>query len=150
MVKQLSIFLLAITTILSSCATYSDEDKKTFDTKIQQYIKKNKLDMEYSPSGLYYRIIEEGEGDYILYNDLVAFEYTGTLLDGTQFDKSEGAVEFKVNQLIAAWKETMSMLKKGGKAEIIAPPQLGYGDKELDDIPPNSILHFEIEVKSVK
>lgn len=148
--KILPLSFLFLLLVVSSCGTYSEENKKTFDTEIQKYIKKNKLDMEYSPSGLYYRIIEEGEGDYILYNDLVAFEYTGTLLDGTQFDKSEGAVEFKVNQLIAAWKETMSMLKPGGKAEIIAPPQLGYGDKELDDIPENSILHFQIEVKSVK
>ena len=148
--KKHFLSLLVLVLVIVSCGTYNEDDKKSFDTKIQSYIKKNKLEMEYSPSGLYYRIIEEGEGDFILYNDLVSFEYTGTLLDGTQFDKSEGAVEFKVNQLIAAWKETMSMLKPGGKAEIIAPPQLGYGDKDLDDIPPNSVLHFKIEVKSVK
>lgn len=148
--KTLSIGLLFLLFAITSCGTYSDENKKTFDTTIQKYIKKNNLEMDYSPSGLYYHIIDEGEGDYIMQNDLVSFKYTGTLLDGTQFDKSEGAVEFKVNQLIGAWKETMSMLKSGGKAEIIAPPQLGYGDKDLDDIPPNSILHFQIEVKSVR
>ena len=148
--KTISISLLLLLFAVSSCGTYSENDKKTFDTKIQNYIKKNNLEMEYSPSGLYYRIIEEGEGDPILYNDIVSFTYTGTLLDGKQFDKSEGAVEFKVNQLIAAWKETMCLLKPGGKAEIIAPPQLGYGDKDLEDIPPNSILHFKMEVKSVK
>lgn len=148
--KILSIGLFFLLVAITSCGTYSDENKKSFDTTIQKYIKKNNLEMDYSPSGLYYKIIDEGEGDYILQNDLVSFKYTGTLLDGTQFDKSEGAVEFKVNQLIGAWKETMSMLKPGGKAEIIAPPQLGYGDKDLDDIPPNSILHFQIEVKTVK
>lgn len=148
--KTISIGLLLLLFALSSCGTYSENDKKTFDTKIQNYIKKNNLEMEYSPSGLYYRIIEEGEGDPILYNDIVTFQYTGTLLDGTQFDKSEGNVEFKVNQLIAAWKEIMCLLKPGGKAEIIAPPQLGYGDEDLEDIPKNSILHFKMEVKSVK
>ncbi len=148
--KTISISLLLLLFAVSSCGTYSENDKKTFDTKIQNYIKKNNLEMEYSPSGLYYRIIEEGEGDPILYNDIVSFTYTGTLLDGKQFDKSEGAVEFKVNQLIAAWKEIMCLLKPGGKAEIIAPPQLGYGDKDLEDIPQNSILHFKMEVKSVK
>lgn len=148
--KHTLFILLSISLILTSCGTYSDDDLKKFDSEIQSYIKKKNLDLKPSGSGLYFKITEEGEGDFIQYNDIVSFTYTGTLLNGEQFDKQSSPVEFKVNQLIGAWKEIMSSLKKGGKATLIAPPQLCYGDKELDDIPENSILIFEMEVKDVK
>jgi len=148
--KRTLFILLSISLILASCATYSDDELKKFDTEIQSYITKNKLDLKASSSGLYFKITEEGEGDFIKYNDIVSFTYTGTLLNGEQFDKQSSPVQFKVNQLIGAWKEVMSSLKKGGKAILIAPPQLCYGNKELDDIPENSILLFEMEVINVK
>jgi FKBP-type peptidyl-prolyl cis-trans isomerase FkpA len=43
----------------------------------------------------------------------------------------------------------MLYLKKGAKVKLVVPPQLGYGDYDLDDIPPNSVLLFDIEVKEV-
>ena len=148
-VKHLLTFILA-SLILAACSTYSEENLKTFDSEIKAYIQKNNLDMEVSETGLYFQIIEEGEGDEILFNDVVSFKYTGKLIDGTVFDKQNSPVEFQVKQLIGAWQEIMTILKPGGKAFLIAPPQLGYGDQELDDIPPNSILIFDIEVVSVK
>ena len=44
----------------------------------------------------------------------------------------------------------MLELKPGAKAFLVAPPTLGYGDRDLEDIPPNSILVFEMEIKGVK
>lgn len=147
----LILFLGLVVGCLTGCKTYSDDELKTFDTQIQSYIAKEKLDsLERSESGLYYRILSEGDGDPILYTDLVRFKYTGTLLDGTVFDRQTEPISFKVNELIGAWREVMSYLKSGGKAFLIAPPQLGYGDRNLDDIPANSILIFEIEVVEVK
>jgi FKBP-type peptidyl-prolyl cis-trans isomerase len=106
--------------------------------------------MTKSQTGLFYNIESEGKGEPILYNDIVSFKYTGKLLNGEVFDKSLGTINLKVNQLIGAWKEIMTLLKPGGKAKLISPPQLGYGDKELDKIPANSCLYFEIEIISVK
>lgn len=143
-----SLFILAIT--IASCKTYNEDDLDQFDTKISSYIKEHKIDCEKSPSGLYYQIIEQGEGRKIQYKDSVAFTYKGQLLDGTIFDEQTEAVEFEVPVLIGAWKEIMLMLNDGGKAFIIAPPSLGYGSKELPKIPANSILIFDIEVKGVK
>ena len=133
----------------SSCKTYSDDDLKVFDKEIEAYIKSKNLELERSESGLYFTIIEEGEGDEILYSNNVSFTYKGTLLNGDVFDEQNEPVTFKVNQLIGAWKEIMLDLKKGGKAFLIAPHQLGYGDRELDKIPANSILVFEMEVTDV-
>jgi len=141
------IFLLGIG---SACSTYNDQQLKDFDTKIESFAKKKKLDLEKSETGLYYQIIEKGEGKPILLNDFVSFKYVGKLLNGKTFDKKNNAIEFQVSQLIAAWQEIMTLLKPGGKAKLICPPQLGYGDSELDDIPKNSILYFEIEVVGVK
>lgn len=141
---------MGVLVINSSCKTYSDDDLKVFDKEIEAYIKSKNLDLERSESGLYFTIIEEGEGDEILYSNNVSFTYKGTLLNGNVFDEQKEPVTFKVNQLIGAWKEIMLDLKKGGKAFLIAPPQLGYGDRELDQIPANSILVFEMEVTDVK
>lgn len=146
-------FLVAILSVvlLSSCGpTYSDEEKSTFDVQIEKYLKANNKECARSSSGLYYKIIEQGEGRKIKYSDKVAFTYKGELLDGTVFDSQTKPVEFDVSVLIAAWKEIMLELNEGGKAFLIAPPQLGYGTHELDDIPPNSILIFTMEVKEVK
>lgn len=139
-----------IVSLLSACSTYSDSNLKQFDSEIKSYIKKNNLKMKRSETGLYYSIINEGEGEPIKYNDIVSFKYTGKLLNGEVFDKSSGAIELKVSTLIGAWKEIMTVLKPGGKATLITPPQLGYGDKDLEKIPANSCLYFDIEVLSVE
>jgi FKBP-type peptidyl-prolyl cis-trans isomerase FkpA len=144
-------FLLVFLTF-SSCQTYSDSDKESFDQKIQKYIKNSKIKYQKSESGLYYFIENEGEGDFIKLTDEVSFTYEGKLLNGTIFDgqNKKKPVTFQVSKLIQAWQETMLYLKKGGKAKIISPPQLGYGDYDLEAIPKNSILIFELEVVDVE
>lgn len=147
------IFSFCFLFIIGSCKTYSDEDKSTFNQKIESYIQKHHLNgFKQSDSGLYYHIIEEGDGEYIKLTDEVAFTYEGKLLNGEVFDgqNKRNPVKFYVSALIEGWKETMLYLKKGGKAKIIVPPQLGYGDYDLEKIPANSILYFTIEVKDVK
>jgi FKBP-type peptidyl-prolyl cis-trans isomerase FkpA len=145
----LPLFVLSL--LLNSCgATYSEEDKLQFNQTIKKYLQKKGVPCEQSDSGLFYHIEREGEGEYLRFQDVVSFKYKGYFLDGNIFDESKAPVQFKVSQLIGGWKETMLMLKPGGKAFIVVPPQLGYGDKSLADIPPNSVLVFELEVLEVK
>lgn len=146
---RLSIILF-LGCVLASCGdTYSEDQKNDFDKKIERYLKKKKIKCQRSSSGLYYKILDPGQGDLIKLKDQVSFTYKGTLLNGKVFDEQKEPVEFNVQTLIGAWKEIMLSLKPGGKAYLVAPPQLGYGEHDLDDIPPNSILVFELEVKSV-
>ena len=147
--KNLIFFSLLIL-VFSSCKTYSDEEIKDFDQQITTYLKKKNIDCEHSPSGLYYKIIEPGKGRNIRFQDIVTFKYKGTFLNGSTFDNPKEPVEFAVKDLIGAWKEIMLELKPGAKAFLVSPPQLGYGSRELNDIPPNSILVFELEIISVK
>ena len=142
---------LLLTTLLIGCKTYSDEEVKEFDKQIEKYLKEQNIDCTKSSSGLHYKIIEEGEGPLIKFTNVVSFKYKGSLIDGTVFDDhSEEAVEFKVNELIGAWKEIMLELREGGSAFLVAPPQLGYGTHKLEKIPESSILVFELEVVEVK
>ena len=143
-------YLFAILIGISSCSTYSDEELLDFDQQIERYLSEKNIECERSESGLYYKIINQGEGQKIKYKDIISLKYRGELLNGLVFDEQKDPVEFKLEQLIACWKEIILELNKGGKAFIVSPPQLGYGDHDLENIPKNSILTFEIEVTDVK
>lgn len=148
--KKLVLFAMLVA--LTACKTYSEDDKTSFDQKISSYLKKSKVKYQKSESGLYYYIENVGEGENIKLTDEVSFCYEGRLLNREVFDgeNKRKPITYKVNKLIMAWQEGMMYIKKGGKMKLISPPQLGYGDQELDDIPKNSILLFDIEVKEVK
>lgn len=144
---------LFIINILVGCKTYSNEDHLKFDKRIQNFIFKNKQSgYEKSESGLYFKIIDEGEGNLIKLTDEVNFNYVGKLLNGNVFDgeHKKNPISFQMKDLIEGWKEGMMYLKPGGKIKLIVPPYLGYGDYKLEKIPPHSILFFEIEVIDVK
>ena len=151
--KSHALFSLLILALgFSSCDTYSENQIQDFDKEIQNFISKGTDKYEKSESGLYYLIEEEGEGDYIKYTDVVSFKYEGKFLSGEPFDfrHRNTPLTFQVNKLIEGWKEAFMYLKKGGKAKILVPPYLGYGDHKLDDIPANSVLYFTIEIVDVE
>ncbi|QGM79920.1 FKBP-type peptidyl-prolyl cis-trans isomerase [Otariodibacter oris] len=126
--------------------TIEEGNKFRADYEKQDGVKK-------TTSGLLYKIEKAGEGDSPKAEDTVKVHYKGTLTDGTVFDSSYDRgepIEFQLNQLIPAWIEAIPMLKKGGKMEIVVPPELGYGDREAGQIPANSTLKFEIELLDFK
>lgn len=104
-------------------------------------------------SGLLYKIEKVGEGASPKVEDTVKVHYEGTLTNGEVFDSSYKRgepIEFQLSQLIPAWKEAIPMLKKGGKMEIVLPPELGYGENPAGKIPPHSTLIFKIELLDFK
>nr|WP_243389241.1 FKBP-type peptidyl-prolyl cis-trans isomerase [Conservatibacter flavescens] len=103
-------------------------------------------------SGILYRIVEAGNGESPKPEDTVKVHYVGKLVDGTEFDSSHKhgqPIEFKLNQLIPGWIEGIQLIKKGGKIELVLPPELAYGDQAAGQIPPNSTLHFDIELLDI-
>jgi len=143
--KHILLFL-SLSLLVFSCKTYNDDEMDAFDKKIQAYIKKNDLKMIKSDSGLYYTIHEEGEGEFIKPNAVILTSYEGKLMNGKVFDKQTTPVEMNLKNLIYGWREVAYYLKKGGKATIIVPPHLGYGDDEMDQLPASSILIFNLEI----
>ena len=147
------LLLIALLGFTFGCNTYSDKDLQVFDQQIQEYVKKQPVPFEKSESGLYYYIENEGEGDeYIKFTDKVTFAYDGRLLDGELFDRRtrDNPVTFETRVLIEGWKEAFAYLKKGGKVKLVIPPNLGYGDKKLSDIPKHSVLVFNVEILDVE
>eukprot|EP00804_Cyclotella_cryptica_P026066 CCRYP_013924-RA/>CCRYP_013924-RA protein AED:0.03 eAED:0.03 QI:141/1/1/1/0.75/0.6/5/4087/188 len=80
--------------------------------------------------------------------------YSGTLIDGTEFDSSYKRGEpltFAPNQVIRGWTEAMQLMKEGGKWELYIPSELGYGDRGAGGaIPPGAVLIFTLELLKVK
>ncbi len=148
--KQIAFFIVAL--LAFGCKTYNEEDKQSFDQKIEKFIAKSNTKFERSESGLYYFIDKKGDGENIKFTDEVSFTYMGKLLNGTVFDgkNEKKPVTFPVNQLIMGWQEAFMYMRKGDKAKLIIPPSLGYGDHDLESIPPHSILYFEVEITDVK
>jgi len=106
-------------------------------------------------SGLKYYIIKEGDGPAVEKDKQVSVHYSGFLLDGTKFDSSIERDEpitlvAGTGQVIPGWDEGLLLLKKGSKAKFIVPPSLGYGNRDLGKIPPNSTLIFDVEIVDVK
>lgn len=122
---------------------------------INAYIAKNNIDVEPTESGLYFISIEEGTGDLIQEGDQVEVHYLLRNINGEKIQSSrERGQPFKFTagrgQVIKAWDEAIMKMRDGGKARIIAPSDLAYGQYGAgQDIPPYSPLIFEMEVMSV-
>ncbi|QCI16181.1 FKBP-type peptidyl-prolyl cis-trans isomerase [Buchnera aphidicola] len=103
-------------------------------------------------SGLLYLIEKEGEGEKLTNNSKITVHYKGKLIDGVEFDNSYirgEPISLKLTDVILGWQEGLKYIKKGGKIKLIIPPHLGYGENEVNGIPGNSTLIFEIELLDV-
>ena len=104
-------------------------------------------------SGLQYKVEKEGTGEKPTAADHVKVHYTGTLLDGTKFDSSVDRgepAEFGVSQVIRGWTEGLQIMPAGSKYIFWIPSDLAYGERGAgQDIKPNSVLKFEVELLEV-
>ena len=104
-------------------------------------------------NGLKYRILREGTGETPTETSTVVCNYRGWLDNGREFDSSYKRgqpAEFSLAQVIPGWTEGLQLVKEGGKIELEVPSRLGYGEQGTPGIPPNSRLHFEVELIDVK
>ena len=107
-----------------------------------------------TPSGLSYVEKVAGKGASPTATDTVRVHYRGTMPDGREFDSSIARgqpAEFPLNRVIKCWTEGVQMMKVGGKAQLICPPAIAYGERGTPGgpIPANATLHFEIELLGI-
>lgn len=104
-------------------------------------------------SGLIYEEVTPGTGASPSANDTVRVNYRGTLPDGSEFDSSYKRgqpAEFALNRVIKCWTEGVQKMKVGGKAVLVCPAAIAYGDRGSPPvIPPATTLTFEVELVGI-
>jgi len=130
------------------------------DNIIIEYLKKHNTTATRTKSGLYYTISTPGAGKNAWRGQTVTLNYTGKTLDGTVFDSntdpgfehmSPFVVTIGMGKVIKGWDEAVQLLNKGSKATVYIPSALAYGEKGAgDQIPPNSILVFDVELLNIE
>jgi FKBP-type peptidyl-prolyl cis-trans isomerase len=104
-------------------------------------------------SGLIYVPLKEGTGPSPTADSKVKVAYEGKLVDGKVFDASSrhgGSATFPLGGVIPCWTEGMQKLKVGGKARLVCPAALAYGDRGAGaDVPPGATLDFEVELLEI-
>ncbi len=127
---------------------------------LKKYFSKNKIKATKTESGLYYTVSNKGTGEKAKAGQKLTVNYTGMLLDGTVFDSNTDSAfkhptPFSVvigkGNVIKGWDEGMLLFSKGGKGKLYIPSTLAYGAQDRSpQIPPNSILIFEVELLDIE
>lgn len=106
------------------------------------------------PSGVQYKIVTSGPagGEKPDGNDLVRVDYEGTLTDGTVFDSSfqRGVpAVFTLDTVVPGWSLVVQQMRPGDEWIVYIPPELGYGEEDKGEIPPNSALVFRLKLLDI-
>lgn len=105
-------------------------------------------------TGLVYKSIKDGNGKSPTAANTVEVNYRGTLTNGKEFDSSykrNQSISFPLTRVIPCWTEGVQMMKVGGKAKLVCPPELAYGASGAGAaVPPNATLIFEVELLAIK
>jgi FKBP-type peptidyl-prolyl cis-trans isomerase FkpA len=142
---------------LGVVATACDGDPAGIDVRDVTFAPELGIDLDAmtrSSNGLYQQDLEEGTGTTALASRTVAVLYRGWLPDATLFDERQDAANpfrFRLGagSVIAGWDQGVQGMRAGGVRRLVIPPSLGYGDRPMGSIPPNSVLVFEIRLLSV-
>ena len=107
------------------------------------------------PSGVQYRIIEDGTGAaHPTANSDVTVHYRGSLMNGLEFDSSFARgepVHFKVGDVIKGWQDVLVQMRVGDHWQVFVPPELAYGERgQPPRIGPNEALVFELKLVEIK
>ncbi|MBS0337292.1 MAG: FKBP-type peptidyl-prolyl cis-trans isomerase [Proteobacteria bacterium] len=104
-------------------------------------------------SGAIVKMLKEGTGATPTAASTVKVHYHGTLTNGTVFDSSVRRGEpatFPLSGVIKCWTEGVQQIKVGGKARLVCPPNIAYGDRGSPPvIKPGATLVFEVELLEI-
>ncbi|HUX96355.1 MAG TPA: FKBP-type peptidyl-prolyl cis-trans isomerase [Bacteroidales bacterium] len=136
----------------------AEENKVNFKEYIEQNEKfladnKSKAGVNTTASGLQYEVVKMGTGEKPTTESMVQVHYTGTLIDGTEFDSSvkrNQPAEFPVSGVITGWTEALQLMPVGSKFRLYIPQDLAYGENGAGDvIKPYSTLIFDVELLKI-
>lgn len=100
--------------------------------------------------GIYYKTISKGNGKtHCNSSSIITVEYKGTLMNGVEFDRSNGSIELNLTYLIRGWQIAIPYMTLGETAEFVIPYDLAYGEQGMGPIPPYSNLRFRVKLISI-
>jgi FKBP-type peptidyl-prolyl cis-trans isomerase FklB len=126
-------------------------------TAAKEFLERNKQQsgIKSTASGLQYKVVAAGDTKAASPQpeDQVTVQYRGKLIDGTEFDSSYSRGQpatFPANRVIKGWQEALLLMKPGSQYQLFVPPDLAYGQEGRPNIPPGSLLIFDVELVSVQ
>lgn len=150
--KSIKFLLIAIVSIglHTACDKDDDNQAKIDEEIIKTYLEEHNINAKRHSSGLYFKIIESGSGNYPTKYSTVDAYYKGYLTNGHIFDETSGeSLQFSLMQVIKGWQIGIPFIKEGGKIQLFIPSELGYGANAIGSIPANSVLIFDVELETV-
>ena len=157
--------LLAVSILILKACAKEEDCWESEQRPFEQYLRENNITIQPTSSGLYYLPIEEGVGTEPLYDEIVEFEYTGELINGTVFgttydsvateagfDNSSivyGPVRLVVGTALSGLAEGFQLMKAGGKAQFIMPSDLAYGRNSIGSVPSCASLVFTVHLQRI-
>jgi peptidylprolyl isomerase len=147
-------FLLACVLPLMAAACGSDSPTGIEDTTFAPALGVDLSTMTRTSTGLYYRDITVGTGAVAQNGRTVGVYYQGWLPSGTRFDFQTSGPPYDfvlgTGNVIRGWHQGIAGMRVGGKRQLVIPPSLGYGAEGSGPIPPNAVMVFEVEVRTVR
>ena len=122
---------------------------------LKRFLMNENIKEKPSPSGLYYLEQRKGTGVMPQVGDKVTIHYVGLFIDGQPFDSSYDRGQpftftYGVGEVVQGLDEGLSHMKVGGKARLIIPSHLAYGNEQKGPIPPFSTLIFDVELIKIE
>jgi len=129
----------------------AEENKARADEFLAE--NKSKTGIVTLPSGVQYRVIEEGEGSRPSPSDTVTVHYRGSKVDGREFDSSFRTGQplvFQVDSVLEGWQEILPLMREGAYWQVFLPPELAFGVRgDPPMVGPNEALKFDIELVQI-
>lgn len=114
---------------------------------------KQKEGVQSLEKGILYEVMTEGTGKKPTAENTIRAHYSGSLIDGSEFDNSftrGQPAEFAVRDVIPGWQVALLAMPVGSRWKVVIPPDVAYGEAGVPGaIPPNSVLIFTIELLEI-
>ncbi|MCF6264172.1 MAG: FKBP-type peptidyl-prolyl cis-trans isomerase [Xanthomonadales bacterium] len=124
--------------------------------KSDKYLAENrkKKGITVLPSGIQYRVIEEGEGPRPKADGEISIHYRGSKMDGREFDSSFARgvplTGVKVDSVMKGWQEVLPLMKVGATWQVFMPPEMAFGEAgQPPVIGPNEALSFDLKLVEI-
>ena len=133
--------------------TCNDQPASYDSAALLQFAKSDSITVTKDTSGMYYQIIDTGNGGTPTITSMLTVTYTATFLNGVIFDSATNSVlnNYTLSQLIRGWQLGLPKIRENGRIKLLLPSTLAYGCAGAGNIvAPNTPVYFDITLLHVR